>query len=503
MDGIDVAAIVWMFFNYTVLCPIMIYYLYRFYHIRKNELVMQFRNKHIIYILNAMMLLTLLAERFYANAVAVWSVLPINGLYYLIFSVTWWSGFFLFLVKVFSLYFKQQYAICVVDMAWKTEINPDEKLNWFIMHKRTYGDPIYCAKLLAIPFVISVLINTIISIVFGESLVLDFTQLFIASMPIIASFVIFYKSRKLDDVHKIRNETLYQCIILMIALSFYLIVFLFFKLAQPSDPETGHRIEWLLRNFVADLCAIGLSLVPTAYPVILYHSTHLEYKISIELSNSDLRQAHQTETIMSITQVMSKYKSFKAFMDHLILEFSPEAMLFLVELIQVKHDYFHHVSKELSKKKNSQDNLEVDKEMLSEFQVQNKKGSKNISSVFYGLHHKSLTSVNIPTAIPKSVILGQQSSCRDRMTALYNKYIATGSHHELNLSSSRRQQLKLIFENEDDTVEVRELINCMDEAAMEILLLLQDPFRRFKERSGVVECSESRPAGSVSPVTPT
>eukprot|EP01084_Bolivina_argentea_P183814 317128_1 len=183
MDGIDVAAIVWMFFNYTVLCPIMIYYLYRFYHIRKNELVMQFRNKHIIYILNAMMLLTLLAERFYANAVAVWSVLPINGLYYLIFSVTWWSGFFLFLVKVFSLYFKQQYAICVVDMAWKTEINPDEKLNWFIMHKRTYGDPIYCAKLLAIPFVISVLINTIISVVFGESLVLDFTQLSIASMP--------------------------------------------------------------------------------------------------------------------------------------------------------------------------------------------------------------------------------------------------------------------------------------------------------------------------------
>ena len=85
------------------------------------------------------MLFTLLIERPYANAVAIWQILDIDWIYYLVFSISWWSAFFLFFVKVFHLYYKQKYNIAIADLTWKVELNPDEaNNNWFIINKYKY-----------------------------------------------------------------------------------------------------------------------------------------------------------------------------------------------------------------------------------------------------------------------------------------------------------------------------------------------------------------------------
>ena len=216
MDGLDIAGIAWIIFNYLILCPTMMYSAYLFCKVDPDESLKKYRNKKLVCCLNIMMLFTLLLERPYANAVIIWKIIKINWIYYFVFSVSWWSAFFLLFVKVFHLYYNQKYNIAIADLAWKMELNPnDANNNWFIINKNKYGDPIYMIKLVSIPFIISVLLNTVLSYIVGEGLILDFAQLIIASIPIIASFIIFYKSKDISDIYKIRNEIFIQCIIII------------------------------------------------------------------------------------------------------------------------------------------------------------------------------------------------------------------------------------------------------------------------------------------------
>lgn len=348
IDTLDIIALIWMIFNYIILCPIMIYSAYKFCsNIREYESLKKYRNKPLVCCLNIMMLFTLLCERPYANAVIIWQIIEINWIYYFVFSISWWSAFFLFFVKVFHLYYKQKYNIAIADLIWKKEINPDEaNNNWFIVNKSSYGDPIYMIKIVSIPFLISVFINTLISYIYKEGLILDFTQYIIASLPILASFIIFYKSKNLSDIYKIRNEIFIQCIIIIIALSIYLGIFLYFKLDSNwiNNPD-GIRIEWLFRNLVANLCAVGLALIPTIYPLYLYQSAEvmkLSQLVSQVTDNTPIPSKNgdgvgtgfpsnpdteltevtnefgETLTIINLKRIISEYETFKYFMQHLV-----------------------------------------------------------------------------------------------------------------------------------------------------------------------------------------
>lgn len=114
LDTIDIAAIAWIDFNYMVLCPTMLYFLYKFNRLDPEDPLVKFRNKTIILILNVMMMFTLLVERPLANFVVIWRVgLSDDPWYYIVFGFAWWSTFFLFLVKVFFLFFlvKRELAV--------------------------------------------------------------------------------------------------------------------------------------------------------------------------------------------------------------------------------------------------------------------------------------------------------------------------------------------------------------------------------------------------------
>ncbi len=272
MDYIDIAGIVWIAVNYIVLCPMMLFFLYLFYQIDPSHPMMKYRNKMLVCVLNAMMFITLLFERLYANFVCVWHFTNMepDWVFYLVFSICWWTPLFLFCVKVFDLYYKQQYAFAVQDMAWKTAINCQiAHDNWFILNRRTYGNILFCVKISLVCAVIACVINTVMSYIFGEGLVLDFTQFFVASIPVIFSFIICLKSRKIKDIYQIRNEIIYQCVSIIVALVLYLSTFLYYKYNTHISDTKSIRMEWLLRNLVAELSAIGLALIPTIYPLYL------------------------------------------------------------------------------------------------------------------------------------------------------------------------------------------------------------------------------------------
>eukprot|EP01083_Nonionella_stella_P014121 39726_1 len=480
MDGLAIAAIAWMIFNYIILCPLMIYFLYMFHrididsnvaaHISGNHhQINKYRSKPITYILNLIMFIILLIERPLANAIGVWCIFNLNWLYYFTFSITWWSAFCLFSIKVFYLYYNQQYALSLADIGWQKAINPVENnANWYINNRAKYGNPRYYLKILSIPFIIAVLINTTIAFIFGENLPLDVTQYLIGSIPILFSFIIFFKSRKLDDIYKIRNETLYQCIILAIALLLYVFLFLMFGL---SPQPNGKRLEWVLRNLIANLFAIGLALIPTAYPVLTHK--HLQQVI---------RQKSETvQSITSIKEIIRDYKSFDVFIQHLILELCPETLLFLVEVIQVKYMFLDKILKSLSRNKDAiKDYIDIFY-VLRDFQTETGTRKKDeIYSVFHTGQGQFIMSLHIPSCLPQSIILTQQEDIKDQMYALYLKYIVVGSDLQLNVSSSTRRNVQKMFDSDKETAGYL-FLTCMDSAAMETLVLLKDAFARFRK----------------------
>merc|ERR1712113_42158 len=117
-------------------------------------------------------------------------------------------------------------------------------------------------------------------------------------------------------------------------------------------------------------------------------------------------------------------------------------MLFLVELVQIKHEYEREISS------------------INDDEIQ---------SVFYGNQGQTTSKLimKIPSEVPRSMILKQQNSLKDQMKCLYDKYVKYGSDFEVNVSSSNRIFLQQIFENDNyENQTESDLFKCMDLSAM-------------------------------------
>eukprot|EP01084_Bolivina_argentea_P317076 549699_1 len=489
MDNIDIVGIIWIAFNYTILCPLMMFSLFLFYKIDESHAIMKYRNKIVVYLLNVMMFITLLFERLFANCVSVWSFTHMkpNWIFYLVFSVCWWTPFFLFCVKVFDLYYKQQYAIAVQDMTWKKAINSSiAHENWFIKNKNSYGNILFCTKISLIPGIICCIINIIVSHICGEGLILDCTQFIIASIPVIFSFIMCFKSCNIKDVYHIRNEIVTQCIFITAALMLYLLIFLYYKINIRLVQAEPLRMEWLFRNLVAQLCAVGLALISTVYPVYLVQNHQLERRGS---SSTVPVNANVNRTAV-IIHIISNYESYKAFMQYLIYEFSTESLLFITEMIMIKHQALKQhnnnenacVSVRLNGACVSVRKTVLNTENVNIYLYCNMNETDSYCCDLYDNNGNIVTRLSIPSGIPISdTVKNNESDLEKQMKALYHKYIANGSDHQVNISFKVRKTLQHIFENDDKYNKNNkfELYNVMDKATMEILSLLTDPLFRF------------------------
>eukprot|EP00481_Brizalina_sp_1-RS-2013_P003374 TRINITY_DN9118_c0_g1_i1.p1 TRINITY_DN9118_c0_g1~~TRINITY_DN9118_c0_g1_i1.p1 ORF type:complete len:107 (-),score=4.64 TRINITY_DN9118_c0_g1_i1:35-355(-) len=73
----------------------------------------------------------------------------------------------------------------------------------------------------------------------------------------------------------------------------------------------------------------------TFYPLYLIRQQKSQLILSkVHLSRSDIKIG-----INSMNKVIAHYDAFKLFINHLIKSFSVENLLFLVEFVQIKHDY--------------------------------------------------------------------------------------------------------------------------------------------------------------------
>ena len=125
--------------------------------------------------------------------------------------------------------------------------------------------------------------------------------------------------------------------------------------------------------------------------------------------------------------------------------------------------------------------MDLDKNKNTEEKIDTKFKAAQDCVVLYGKDGQILTKLHIPSNIPKSIVLIRNKSLKRQLNVLYDKYIKSGSDHELNISGVNRKKLQDIFERDrNEDLKEEELLNCMDLAALQILMLLQDPYNRFQ-----------------------
>eukprot|EP01084_Bolivina_argentea_P002594 4798_1 len=471
MEALDVISIAWILFNYVVLCPILVFSLYKFNKMDRDEKMMKYRSKKLVLIINIVMLFILLFNRLYTNSVSMLKFLDIRNkwIFYLNFSLLFWSVFILFAIKVFHLYYKQRYSSAFQDMVWKKEINPNT-YNWFISNKNKFGRPKYCIKIIIIPFIICVAINTFVAYAKIDALILHCIQYSIPLICILFSLLVFYKSKDIKDIYFIRNEIFYQIILLMVALLLYICTLISFRIILPNPNQNVIRIEWLCRNLCADLLVVGLALISTIYPLYIHNS---KYDL---ISNNGLKQHKKIgrtyNSTDAIQQILANYDSYRIFMQYLVSEFCPEALFFITELIMIKYEYQETHVKDIDmsymiQKYKMPADVDVDNDGI-------------YSYIFDGIGSYGLK-LKIAANIPRPVIICDANNIQKQMLYLYDKYVKYYSEYELNLSSSAKTCLCRIFENEKDFNELTDVesFNIFDNAAIEIINLLKDPFHRF------------------------
>eukprot|EP01084_Bolivina_argentea_P102278 183243_1 len=477
MDALDIASLVWMSFNYVVVCPTFIYFLIQFNKMDKTKPMIKYRSKKIVNIINITILIILLFERVYANAISIWSFIhfQINWIYYLFFNITWCFSFSLFAIKVFHLYYKQQYAIAIKDLIWKQQIDPNIT-NWFIQNKNHFGTPLYCLKIIIIPFILLVTANAVLSQYYiHHNLITYCIESTIIAFPTLFTLAIFFKIKQIKDIYFIREEILYQCITLIIAFITYLSIFIYFHIYSNNYNDYNQRLEWLFRNLVSELCAIGLGLISTVYPFYLYHKKHNGINAQRCRSSSSFYE-NNCNKIDALKHIITNYNSYKAFMQYLTREFCAENVLFLTEIIMIKYAYqqkgLHNINEDINARLQNYDLL------IDEY----KYSCGNTYSYLVDNDGIFAIKLIIPSEIPKPIIIKENEiNLRKQMKMIYNKYIKQKSEHEINLGSDTKNSLYDIFQGNFDEKKMTqfELFNIFDAAAIEILKLLMQPFKRF------------------------
>ena len=134
----------------------------------------------------------------------------------------------------------------------------------------------------------------------------------------------FYKTSLLDDIYGIRNELLYQCIGLSVALFLYILTVSVFAIINPSqlDSNSG-RIEWLCHYIISILVSISIGLISTYYPIQFIKKQEgitILRNVSPE-SNSEQEWNKNSEYLRhtkAMEFIISDYNSFKQFMQYLV-----------------------------------------------------------------------------------------------------------------------------------------------------------------------------------------
>eukprot|EP01084_Bolivina_argentea_P177548 307013_1 len=385
----------------------------------------------------------------------------------------------LLILRIFILYFDHEFNRILSMKKWKMLINPKVvENNWFLVNRHnSYGDHIWMIKFIYSPIVsfcciIFILFHFIFIHYFGIQIEMfvDYTLFFIYLMiSVCFGYLCWQKYPKFHDTLLIRLEIKYLIIILfsgaIIMVSSVLIVRI----------TINHEIGAGL---------IGVSVINIMYAVSMYIAIIYPQRLVHHKGNSDNGIAHKLQTItqkqLSWNQSIVTTEGYESFANFLEKEFSIENLLFVSEYVQLKQSMNNNAT--LGKKIKQQETLYYDLELPSSVPL-------SIISLEFQDKMQCINTVNTGDVECKL-----SEICFDSLNRLFFKYIDSASASlEVNLSWDKRKNLIYHFENKPVLMsdsDIIKILECMEEAVMEISYLMSDSMMRFKETASFQEIME-------------
>ena len=381
-------------------------------------------------------------------------------------------------------FYSYKYYLAQAKLVWKLQLNPDydENDNFFFANIDSLGSFQQTSPCLVILWMITVISLPIITAV-KDGIPFDVATFFLLLPPFLILAYIAYRISPITDQYHIRDELIYCCIIMGIALSLHLLVYLCIGLPFHDTKSLQvlvgtfiKSIEYTLLCYVITIWClkkndkyrpvrpdsirshqsghsghsghedsghrIGFSFFPTA------SSSNVTTATTIGLMNDEKGIRKK-----KLSNLLKTKHGFNLFMMHLTVELSVENLLFICEYVQYK--------KKISKKY--------------------LKDGKIVGWI------EALPNEFIPKC---EALTKQPGDYLSQIHLIFEKYIKWGSPLELNISARRRKRILQLFDEEKQENKVdenlmkkgwKQLSMIYDQVAVEVWTLMNDSFGRITE----------------------
>eukprot|EP01084_Bolivina_argentea_P055787 102209_1 len=494
-----VGNVVALLFIYIVSIPMITYYTYRFYQHKSNP-IMKHRDVIFVISLNCLIIfgfVTYTTVTILHHIGALELPLFLRGL---LAGITVWGTMNLLCIKSYLLYFQHQYHLSIQNASWKQFIDSSWN-DWYLRNKNKWGQFSYVIRWISIPYVLSIIMETLGSAVLGW-LGSSIFHMIVVFVPIILIIAFSFRLRNFYDIYGIRKEIISQWLAFLICGVVYFIASYVLKGIYTEDAE---HLTLMLSVFgtwviVASFTFVGISSV--YYPLCLVHHQ----------ATQQLQETTGTIKRLSLYSVIRDPKMLSLLMQHSVTEFNTENLLFIIETVQIKHAYStakNNVIQTSNKhsfvpdelKESNTPTLVIDfndfvlpkKDPAAvETELKTSCPSNGVAScITTYLIGSGCVKLEISSELPTSdVLTNDPEDIKAQMTSLYHKYVESGSCFEVNIPFELKQNvLSFITKEKSEEVVEGDWFWVMDETCLHIMAHLltgmvhryqkTEPFQRY------------------------
>eukprot|EP01084_Bolivina_argentea_P030839 57086_1 len=425
---------------------------------------------------------------------------------------------------------------------------------WYLENKKSFGNYYFCGKYIIIPLLLtSSLVKIALLVLQHYAIESNIAKYIFTSfdainylIPLFILLNIFRGIPKVWDNFYICSELRKICMVLIIDDIAY-ITRLFLELNVDND-----NYKWLI-----DVIQINLTCF-AQFVCVMIATHWVNNKVSNIIQNNKFELFNIEESRMplinvrsktvttfssnpinqpSLTDILSNYKSVDIFTKHLMAEYSIECLMSLVEMLQfqqfvykkyfrnfhysqtITEDYFHEslfkkinfpnsvpkskiiYGKQYTNTEYSINNNQtqfVQSTSKSKSNTKNKSKKTNFNDII-ALHEDqeiATVQVNQETIDNKSdeSVEDIKKSLTIKAKQIYLKYIAVGSHYEVNIAWCLRNRLIKLFNSNDNNnkksngkvlneFDFCDYIDLYDEVCNEMYKLMRDSYDRFRRKN--------------------
>eukprot|EP01083_Nonionella_stella_P233039 821488_1 len=453
---------------WCVLAPILFYYAYKFYQLRRNPVIFK-RHYRIVLAINMMVAIYIIFSRpfriisatFYGPSDANQCFSSVNScsvvaiIYNISSSISSHGFTSLLVIRLWFICYHTIYNHHQSRGQWIKCIDPSSVEShenaWIFRIHRTLGDERWTLTRVFIPYYILTMSISLLSNMNTTS-VIRFDLVFYVVL-IILIIVLWLKTPKYYDVLKTRQEMVFvlKCVgVEVILLAIYAV----------SESAANEEYETYIRIFASACFAIihALFALRTTRWVLFSSGLYIPEitrLVKRMTESNEPRERKKSSQLDLLYDTLSVKESLDAFMTHLCDEWCMESLLFVIECWQFKDCIVKYHSDE--------------------------------SNATYVHKLTTINTLRLPTnALPQSIIAYDKTlSMSKKVKRMANKYIHDGSEFQLNISFQMKHDVLMLCADEKQLNEMshEQYYQCFDEILDEILLLMRPSYYRFAKKA--------------------